>query len=221
MPADGKMPHTKVLAFFTELPWLRKYIIPESVDRIYVKRIDIELLVQYPDRVTRCEEGRCWNDCGGLMGEGAYEKCTTNVEYSARVLILDIDGTELLHVGRGEAVTPEKIIPAVPAHPNTNRLTKWFWPMVGAKPAKVIPEYRREVYVGIESICESIKRLQTFEEKKDKGMFILSIFDFGGMTTVTIYKVPKGFNLVSWFQMEYDKARVAVQTELSLADNVS
>jgi hypothetical protein len=178
------MPQTKIDAFFTEFPWLIKYTSPQDAKCLYVKRVDDSILTQYPSTATE----RVYDHDLFFGHEDRI--------LEAIVRFLDEGGNELLQVGRWELVTPAKVIPAKPAC--------WFRK---ARPAVEVPEKRKWRH-GSETIESALKRLGEMCDEKNKGFFILSVLPssyYGSL--VTIYKAPKGYNLISWISAEHERAR--------------
>ena len=189
------MPQTKIDAFFKEFPWLIKYTSPQVAKCLYVKRVERSILTQYPCTATEV-----------FLREDFF----IGKEYhhlEATVRFLDESGNELLQVGRWEVVIPAKVIPAKPA--------RWFHK---ARPAVEVPEKRKWRH-GSETIQSALKRLGEMSDEKNKGFFILSVLPsscYGSL--VTIFKTPKGYDLISWIAAEFERERQEIKAQCAGID---
>lgn len=208
------MPQTKIDAFFQEFPWLSNYVHPNSTSYVYVKRIDSDLLPQYPEQIREVihhEEQEI-----GIFGPIECTRLEVN-ESMAKMLILDIKGDKLVEIGTWEKVVPEKVIPAIlPKSP------AWWRPWTTrGKPATRMPEQRGWVS-GNENVQTALRRLSAMDDKRDKAFFILSLNRFKEHgTMITVHKSPKGYNLLQWINAQLKEERRTLQDECAKIDEAA
>jgi hypothetical protein len=111
----------------------------------------------------------------------------------AKVRILDANGVELMRVG-------QTLVPST----RHSWYIAWFLPTQS--------EY--EVQRFDETVYDALLRLSS-SANKHKGHFMISIIKFSsGEEHVTVYKAPKGTDLVTWLEKAMEERRKEVKNTL-------